>query len=285
MSRPMRRFGIAIAGLLFLLLGLIEVSGGARLNPAVPPAVSSAEAVFASTAKVYVGLRAVNAVLSTAQEVEVGASVGAQANTQPLKFLEPVDDTVERVAEVVFAVAAGAMLASVGVGPVASLGLLVLGAGLLVGAAAGARPELEAIGPAGWRAVRLGAALAFFVPIGLAGGTWLGERLTAPSWEAAVANFERVTGQAEDLVNPAEEAGPGGLTVPEAEWSFGKLRRGLGSTLEAIGEYRRVDWDIWKEADTLIRASMTIIAVYAVQVLVLPALLLWGMLAVLRRLS
>ena len=113
-----------LAGISFYL-GALELSGVTRFNPVVPPAEFAAAEIAAATAGVYVSLRVINAALSAAQEVEVGASVGAQVGVQPLKVLEPVDDTVERVADVVFAVAAGAALVNVGLSPVAGLGLVV----------------------------------------------------------------------------------------------------------------------------------------------------------------
>lgn len=77
----MTRAGLlAVFGLVALLAGLLEISVSQRVNPLVPRAEATARAIAVSTAGVYVSLRAVNAVLSTAQEVDVGVSVAAQAS-------------------------------------------------------------------------------------------------------------------------------------------------------------------------------------------------------------
>src|SRR6056297_3231704 len=97
--------GLAVTGLVFFVFGALGLSGRSEWNPMVSLAAENAEEIAASSAGVYISLRAINAVLSTAQEIEVGASVGGQASFQPLKALEPIDDTVERVADVVFFIA------------------------------------------------------------------------------------------------------------------------------------------------------------------------------------
>lgn len=68
---------LGLAGIVALAIGLWELSGRAPLNPALGPATAAAEDIAATTAGVYVALRAINAALSTAQEIELGASIGA----------------------------------------------------------------------------------------------------------------------------------------------------------------------------------------------------------------
>ena len=169
------RHRLRIAGYL-VAAALAFLAGITQVNPAVRWAESSVQQIAASMTGVYVSLRVINAALSAAQEIEVGASVGAQANVQPLKVLEPVDDTVERVADVVFAVAVGAAVATVGLNPVAVLGAFVLGGGLLVMAAGLVWPNLPG-GIAGLarRAVRLGGAVALVLPLVVVLGLELGD--------------------------------------------------------------------------------------------------------------
>jgi long-subunit fatty acid transport protein len=131
--------------LLAALLGLVCLLGLFQLNPAVGFAERVNRDVALASTAVYVSLRAINAALSVAQEIELGGSLGVSASAQPMKVLEPVDDTVERVAAVVFGVAVLSGLLSVALAPVATLGagLALVGlAGLALGAGAGA---------AGWR--------------------------------------------------------------------------------------------------------------------------------------
>lgn len=78
-----------------------------------------------TSAATYVTLRTLNAVLSTVQEAAfTGSVVVAEATVQPLKALEPIDDTVERISDVVFAIMLAAGVLSVAMGRSARLGRL-----------------------------------------------------------------------------------------------------------------------------------------------------------------
>lgn len=280
-KRPVWRVLLFVAaGALALFIGLLELSGRGGWNPALPPAVDAAEEIAVVTAGVYVSLRAINAALSAAQEVEIGASIGAQASLQPLKVLEPVDDTVERVADVVFAVAAGAALLTVGLEPVAAIGLVVLGLGLI--GFGGARFSGHVSGvAASLRAVRLGAALGLVLPLVFAGGVWLGERATAPQWDAAMAQLEAVTGEARVLIGGGEEE-----LLAEAASEGGMFSGFFGAISEAtasVQSYIAAAAVFTQQADALFSATLTIIGVFVLRTLVLPALLLWSVMAVLRR--
>ena len=287
----MRRTGlIALSGVVALGIGLWELSGRGTFNPALPPASAAAEEVAAATATVYVSLRVINAALSTAQEIEVGASVGAQASVQPFKVLEPVDDTVERVANVVFAVAAGAALATVGFAPVAALGLCLFGLGCLLRVADDLLPAIDGMRAAAAYAMRLGAVLGVILPLGFAGGVALGEHITASQWNEAMADLESVRREASILVGSGGDAGAEDLLEAQDEdaasswWSpFQSAGEGVSETFGAVGRYRQAAVVLMSEADTLFRATLTIIGIFALRTLVLPALLLWGALALMRR--
>jgi len=286
-----RSLVLAILGLLSLGIGLWELSGRGTINPALAPASAAAEDIAAATATVYVSLRIINAALSTAQEIEIGASVGAQASLQPLKVLEPVDDTVERVAGVVFAVAAGAALATVGFAPVAALGLCLFGLGCLLRVADDALVAIDGMRTAAGYAMRLGAVLGVILPLGFAGGVALGDRITAPQWADAMADLESVTHEARILVGSGGDAaaeemleGPADEGMAARWWApFQTVGDGVSETLGAIGRYREAAIVLMSQADTLFRASLTIIGIFALRTLVLPALLLWGAMALMRR--
>ncbi|GAB5448720.1 hypothetical protein [Gymnodinialimonas sp.] len=269
----------AVAGIICLAIGLLDLARGGGVNPALPPAVSAAEDIAVVTAGVYVSLRAINAALSAAQEVEIGASIGAQASLQPLKVLEPVDDTVERVADVVFAVAAGAALATVGLEPVAAIGLVVLGVGLL-GMGGAAVMGQGSVAAASLRAVRLGAALGLVLPLVFAGGVWLGERATAPQWDAAMAQLEQVTGEARVLIGAGEEEL---LADPEDGGLFSGFLTALTDATTSVQNYVEAAGVFTQQADALFSATLTIIGIFVLRTLVLPALLLWSVMAMLRK--
>lgn len=278
------------AVLLILAAALSLWVGVSQMNPAVRWAETSVEEVAVTTGGVYVSLRVINAALSAAQEIEIGASVGAQASAQPLKVLEPVDDTVERVADVVFVVAAGASVAAVGLAPVAALGAMVLAAGLAGLALSLAVPGWPAaLHRMAERAARLGAAVAVVLPLVISLGLDLGARMTAPVAAEAEAVLAEITLEAELLIG-------GGVAPGETEDvpSDAGLFSGLADRLSAAGDaldgavaavrdYRDAAAVFLSEADALFSSTMTLIGVFVLQTLVLPALLFWGVLSILRR--
>ena len=233
---------------------------------------------------VYVSLRIINAALSAAQEVEVGASVGAQANMQPLKVLEPVDDTVERVADVVFAVAIGAAVATVGLMPVAALGAALLGVGAL-GLAAGllvpglpARPRAVAR-----QAVRTGAAVALVLPLVVVLGLIIGDRVTAASAAEARAVLDGVAREAQMLIGQAEPD-PEALAAEAGGGSFfARVFDSVSAAGETVSAYREAAAVFRSEATALFEATLTLIGIFVLRSLLLPILLFWGVLALLRR--
>ena len=263
-----------------LIAGLVELGGSARINPLIAPAEASASKIAGATAGVYVSLRVINAALSVAQETEVGAAFGAQASVQPLRVLEPIDDTVERVADVVFAVAAGAALMRVGLAPVAALGLVVLGLGLLMQSVCLVAPKIAPMSSPARQAVRLGLALGVVLPVGFALGVSLGEQMTQPQWDAAVAQLDAVTGEAAILTGMSAQ----GLAedLPPEMRDEGFMGR-LSGAVDAVARYRDAAGLFLNEADTIFGATLTIIGIFALRMLVLPALLLWGAMTLLRR--
>lgn len=275
-----RSIAFAICGAVALAVGLLDLTRGGSVNPALPPAEIAAQDIAVVTASVYVSLRAINAALSAAQEVEIGASIGAQASFQPLKVLEPVDDTVERVADVVFGVAAGAAMVAVGLAPVAAIGLVVLGVGLIGLSGAGTAPG-GSIAAAGLRAVRLGAALGLVLPLVFAGGVWLGDRATAAQWDEAIGRLNAVAGEAQVLIGTAETEVL--AQAPEANGFFSGLLGTLTDATASVQSYVAAAGVFTQQADALFTATLTIIGIFILRTLVLPILLMWSVMAVLRK--
>ncbi|MEQ5871137.1 hypothetical protein J4E08_14695 [Sagittula sp. NFXS13] len=119
--------GVPTRLILSLVLAVALVAAAfASVNPATRAAQGYARQIAATSAGTYLTLRTLNAFLSTAQEVEVGGSLVVQGTAQPLKWLEPVDDTVERVAQVVFVVMVATGVLSVALVPVTGLGWAML---------------------------------------------------------------------------------------------------------------------------------------------------------------
>ena len=289
-KRARTAFGL-MAGLLFLLTGVLGLSGRSDWNPLATVSERTAENIAASAVTVYVSLRAINAALSTAQEIEVGASVVGQASLQPLKVLEPVDDTVERVADAVFLVAAGAALAAVGLAPVVSVGLVVLGAALLGRLSFGRSPALaRTVKPLCNKAITLGIAVGFAIPAVFVLAVWVGEQATAAQMSAAMAELDAVAQEANFLigaeaaeaeaVSPSEEGDAGVLG-----WLSSRISEAgdsVSGVFEQSGRYLDAAQVFVEEADTILRSSLTIIGIFTLRMLVLPVFLLWGALSLVR---
>ncbi len=264
MSRGTRLILGLLAAVLCVTLMLLPKS-----NPAVAAAERINRDVAITSTATYVSLRAINAALSTAQEVELGGSVVVTGNLQPLKWLEPVDDTVERVADVIFAVAVLSGLLSLSLGPLASIGFALIALGLLgrCGCEAGKGwpgtpgPMRRLISSCGG----IGLILAIGVPLAFALGAFLGEVLTRPIWVEADATLARIADEARALIGePADAADDRG-------W-----RESITAYFSAAGLF-------WSEADDLLQSSLQLAGVFLLRTLVLPGVLLLAILVILRR--
>jgi hypothetical protein len=59
----------------------------------------------------------------------------------------------------------------------------------------------------------------------------------------------------------------------------------MGEAMAAVGRYRDAAVVLMSQADDLFSATLTIIGVFALRTLILPALLLWGAVALMRRIA
>jgi len=238
-----------------------------RTNPLVQTAESYQRDIAVASGATYISLRAINAALSFAQEVEVGGSIGVTGNVQPLKWLEPVDDTVERISAMVFSVAVLTGVLSISLAPVAAVGFLLLAISFAV------RCTCE-VAPGGWHhasprlhraydgCATLGFAFAIGLPLAYALGVWGGDVLTAVQAADASATVDRIADEARALI------GAGGD------------ERGWRETADA---YRRAATMFWDNADALLDASLTLIGIFILRMVVLPLVLLLALVAVSRR--
>ena len=270
------------------------------LNPAGPfntPAERAARDAATASLGVYVALRSINAALSFAQEIEVGGSVGLSANAQPLKFLEPIDDTVERVAALVFGVTLFAATMSIGIAPVASIGFLVLAVGLCV---QWLRDPLErhagrAAGPvcrAGSACTFTGVMLAVALPLSLALGNLLGEVVTDASWQEANAELQQISSFAQSLIGAeevvlapdvAETDTPAGGWLGWLQESFSAAGEGLSGAVTQTDAYLEAAGYFISSAYELLGASLTLVSIFLLRTLVLPLAFLAVAVALLRQ--
>ncbi|ETX14078.1 hypothetical protein OCH239_05405 [Roseivivax halodurans JCM 10272] len=259
-----------------LVLALAAVLSLSVENPAVSGAERAASRIAVAAGAVYVSLRAINATLSVAQEIEVGGSMVASVNAQPIKVLEPVDDTVERVAAAVFAVSVVAATLSVAVGP-----LGVLGAGLLLAALVPwfIAPRGGRVGMLLDRAVVAGAALAFVLPLLFWSGAGMADRLTETRLTEARAELAEIADRARGIT-PEE---PQALPEEDGSWFSDLGGDSIGDVWDGIAAYRDSVGYFLSEADTILSASLTVIGLLLLRTLILPLAIVGVALWVMRR--
>ncbi|WP_375260107.1 hypothetical protein [Citreimonas sp.] len=267
-ARVGRREGAGRALLLVLAaLALMAALAGQARNPLVSGAERYAATVAASAGGVYLTLRSLNAFLSTAQEVEVGGSMVVSGTAQPLKPLEPVDDTIERVAAMVFFVMVATGILSVAMGPAAALGFVLLAAAAGV-AALGRRRAVRLIA---WRLGLYGAVLALALPGAFLAASALSERMT----EAAMTRHQAVLAEITAQVEPA---------IAEADATASLWGR-MAELRDGMERYTTMAGNLYERADDLVASLIGILSGFVFRLLVLPALILGGVLVGVRAVS
>ncbi|MDJ0823641.1 MAG: hypothetical protein QNJ09_17760 [Paracoccaceae bacterium] len=258
------RRSLLIVAVIIGLLGAATYTA----NPLVAVAQAHAQRVAVISGGVYVTLRTLNAFLSTAQEVQVeGSVIFVGGSAQPLKVLEPIDDTVERVAGLVFALMVATGILSVAMGPTAAVGfaLIALSATAMLAGQLSRRVSsyLPAARTIGWYGAFLGLALpgAFVFASILAG--WM----TQDVWDQHTAIVEDITAQVAPAMDGTEAAG-GATTV----W-------------DDIDSYREMAANVVSRADDLVASLIAVVAVPVFHILILPALLIVGLFLVARALA
>ncbi|QFU07720.1 hypothetical protein PARPLA_01636 [Rhodobacteraceae bacterium THAF1] len=219
-----------------------------------------AQSIAVNASATYITLRTLNAFLSAAQEIEVGVSLVGQGSAQPLKTLEPIDDTIERIADVVFWVMLASGTLAVALGPVSTIGLVMLSAaaGLWAGVAASGRAN--PLGGVPRQLAVYGGFLGLALPLAFAVADPLSDRLTDATWEAQTRIVQEITATVDTL--PVDEG----------------LR-------DKIARYTTLAENLWNRADDLIASLLTLLAVFIFKVVVLPILLMGGLLVIARGLA
>ncbi len=216
-------------------------------NPLTRQAQTYARSVATAAAATYVTLRTLNAFLSTAQELEVGVSFIASGTAQPLKVLEPIDDTIERFADLVFGIMVATGVIAVALGPVSAIGLALLAVALAVW-------TFTAQGHAGlprkmaWYGGFLGLAL----PVALVVSSPLAGAMTENTYHRNISLISEIT------------ASVGAAPA-------------LGREEPGLTEYRQLADNLWNRADELIDALLAVLGVHIFRIFILPALLIGGL--------
>lgn len=266
--------------LLVLLVLAVSASVFYRGNPVVRHAEAYAGRVAAASGGTYVALRALNGFLSSVQEVEVGGSFVLAGSVQPLKVLEPVDDTVERVAAVIFAIMLVAGVCTVAMAPLSAVGMGMIALSLALtllrpqelgkggtgqgGFSGGARLATLA-SRLGW----YGALLAIGLPLAFLLAAAL-EGLTA----GALAEHRAVITQISAEVSAME----GASLEDDSDWSHW-----LGGLTGDAVRYREMAAQIISRTDEMVASFLAILGIYLFRMVLLPAVFLAAVVLVTRR--
>lgn len=241
-----RRARVLVAAL--ALLAILAALAHDR-NPLTRAAQAHAERVATISAATYVSLRALNALLSTAQEIEVGGSLVLSGTAQPLKILEPIDDTIERIAGMVFALMAASGVLAVAMGPVGAIGWALVALASLVWLLPQAGvPGLRALAR---RMASYGLFLGLALPLAFVLAALFADAMT----EATFARHSATVAELTAGIAPVE------VVADDSVW-------------RDIERYRKMAGTIYAEADTLISSYLAILAVVVFRIFVFPLVLM-----------
>jgi len=231
-----------------------------RENPVPDRAEAYAADVATASAGTFLTLRSLNAVLSSVQEIEVGGSLVVSGTAQPFKFLEPVDDTIERISGAVFWIMLVAGVLSIAMGPVSAVGAGMVALATLIwliDRAAGPKNPLVGLTRS---LVWYGSFLGLGLPLAFLVSAVLADRLSNATWAEHEARIQLICGEiCEDDPTAAAK---------RQTWSTG-----LQDLLDDAERYRELASRIYNQANELIASYIAILSVFVFQIFLLPALI------------
>lgn len=246
--------------LILPLIVIIAVSAAALYpsNPLTTRAQTYARSVATASAATYVTLRTLNAFLSTIQEVEVGGgAVVVQGSAQPFKAVEPVDDTVERVAQLVFFLMVATGVIAVAMGPASAVGYVMIAGAALLSLLVRADLARDLARRLGW----YGVFLALAVPASFLLSSLVADQMTETVLAEHSAVIDRLVAEVEPGIEPQADEGV-------IAWFQGAR--------DSAERYRALALNVYENADELIASLIAILSVYLFKLLILPGLILGG---------
>lgn len=273
-----RAFGIFAIAISLLVASFALADRAGRIN----------EQTALRSASVYASLRVVSAALSTAQEAEVQVGfVVASGGVKPLKVLEPIDDTINRVATVVFWVAVVSGVLAIGLWPLMCVGMALLVLGLTSFALF---PSMASRSALISQAVSLGLLLAVVVPFAFVVAPWAAEVATKTKWSEAMAVLESASQRAGDFVGSQTGELESGLAEDSARGFFSGVKDGstwvrdsVVGSVSATKHFADTAWFYMQKADELAAALVAIVAIFLLKTIAMPALALAVCFGLLRR--
>lgn len=260
-----------------ILVVLAILALGAALfyqkNPLNRSAQTYAQSVALASAGVYVTLRSLNAFLSAAQEVEVGGSLVVSGTLQPLKSLEPVDDTIERISGIILTLMVVTGVLTVAMGPVSAIGALMMAIALglwIVDRLIGRRDAVVVLAQ---RLIWYGAFLAVALPLAFVMSSLVADPLTDDVWNDNMVVVHDITAVT------SEQQAEGPDAENDGVWSG---LDGLGAFRDQAARYAALATNIYDNADELIGSYLAILAVFLFKLFILPALLMGAFFLVFR---
>lgn len=160
------------------------------------------EEITVGSAVTYASLRALNAAISFVEEVEVSGTFVIGGSANPFKFLEPIDDAVERLASAIFLVGVISAVMSVVLPIVGAAGFAFLGIALLLRVVA-SNSKAQFLGRGALeellnRMVSLGG-LGVLVVISFAFSSMVADSISERAWGKYEAMLDEIGGQMPDL--------------------------------------------------------------------------------------
>lgn len=259
----------AIRGILLTAIMAI-MAAAAWLGPLDQPAMEQIDAGLKRALISFATARALNGVISVAQGTEISAQpLGVGVNFAPGQVLDPVNDLVEQFSNLMLAasIAFGAQKLLIGIGAywVISLALSVCAVVWLGGSLMHAKP------PA-WlqRALVVLVLVRFAVPVVTLGTDVVFQQFLAPDYAQSQQVIESASGQATALGPDIPGAAAPGLVNQFKDW--------WAQGSDAMSRFTEFKHATEVATEHVIRLS----AIFLLQTLVLPLLLLWALYVVVK---
>ena len=258
-------------------------------NPMARTASNYNKETGISATAVYVSYRVINRVVSTVADTNVSAGVGVSFDFSPGMVLKSLLDTLDRFADILYAlILVSAILSTVTV-PFASLGSAVAVIGVLFSLPIAFSGQLPSSVKAGLiRARRLCISVGLIVSLGIPTlytvGAFVGDRITQDAWTSAASSFNQVANSTE--LSGTESGSAAAVFEPDAsldsdkswaDWAWD----GVTSAGSSVGRYAKAGLNyaslppkILANVPEIIQSSFTILVALIVKVIVIPLLLI-----------
>jgi hypothetical protein len=282
------------------------------VNPLAEVAARFSREVTIGSGALYGTLRVANSLMSVAKDADVTGGVGvASVTASPGQLLQPVTNTIDRMADLLFYLAIASGIVSMVLVPVAKaasavLAVVAAGTGLLLLSKRPLPPALERFSRS---LAALGILGAVLLPASYSLAFHAGNAITEDAWNTATRVFQRMdaryeTAAVEQQVEALKEGAPAAVGPSEEPASEEGLLDRLGSAVDAsrsaitgtlgaasglaqsvtsgVADNARIITDGVALSADLFSASIGIAVAYLVKLLVLPLLILSALIYVMR---